>query len=147
MFRPTHLPYLNPLDRSILPVYREHLFFRSAESYRAYTEMMPWLSVPFQQTAVRAELAELYGIRGIPTLLLLDNNGHIITRDARTELADDPLVEVRSESLLLLQNNNIPALLTHEYLKSWIIRTNRISGGIIVTTIFVTFSSSVSSIM
>ncbi|XP_018579170.1 nucleoredoxin-like [Anoplophora glabripennis] len=66
---------------------------RSAESYRAYTETMPWLSVPFQQTAVRAELAELYGIRGIPTLLLLDNNGHIITRDARTELADDPLVQ------------------------------------------------------
>ncbi|KAJ8921255.1 hypothetical protein NQ315_013727 [Exocentrus adspersus] len=66
---------------------------RSAESYRAYTETMPWLTIPFQQTAVRAELAELYGIRGIPTLLLLDNNGHIITRNARTELADDPLAQ------------------------------------------------------
>lgn len=55
---------------------------------------MPWLSIPFQQTAVRGELAQLYGVRGIPTLLLLDNNGHIITMDARTELAEDPSAQV-----------------------------------------------------
>ncbi|KAJ8977011.1 hypothetical protein NQ317_018382 [Molorchus minor] len=65
----------------------------SADSYSAYIDSMPWLTVPFQQTAVRAELAQLYGIRGIPTLLLLDNNGHIITMDARTELAEDPLAQ------------------------------------------------------
>ncbi|KAG5873758.1 hypothetical protein JTB14_008328 [Gonioctena quinquepunctata] len=65
----------------------------SAESHSAYIESMPWLVVPFQQTAVRAELAELFGIRGIPTLLLLDSNGHIITMDARTELAEDPLAQ------------------------------------------------------
>lgn len=55
---------------------------------------MPWLIVPWQQAAVRAELAQLYGIRGIPTLLLLDRNGHIITTDARTELAEDPMAQV-----------------------------------------------------
>ncbi|XP_044764176.1 nucleoredoxin-like [Coccinella septempunctata] len=66
---------------------------RSAESFSTYIEYMPWLAVPFQQSAVRAELAQLYGIRGIPTLLLLDNNGHVITMDARTELAEDPLVQ------------------------------------------------------
>jgi nucleoredoxin len=55
---------------------------------------MPWLIVPWQQAAVRAELAQLYGIRGIPTLLLLDRNGHIITMDARTELAEDPMAQV-----------------------------------------------------
>lgn len=55
---------------------------------------MPWLCIPWQQAGVRAELAELYGIRGIPTLLLLDSNGHVITMDARTEIADDPLAQV-----------------------------------------------------
>lgn len=55
---------------------------------------MPWLAVPYQQTSIRAELAQLYGIRGIPTLLLLDNNGHVITMDARAELADDPMAQV-----------------------------------------------------
>ncbi|CAH1132072.1 unnamed protein product [Ceutorhynchus assimilis] len=66
---------------------------RSAESYSAYVESMPWLSVPFQQASVRAELAQLYGIRGIPTLLLLDSNGHVITMDARSEIAEDPLAQ------------------------------------------------------
>ncbi|KAL3270829.1 hypothetical protein HHI36_021348 [Cryptolaemus montrouzieri] len=66
---------------------------RSAESFTTYMEYMPWLAIPFQQSAVRAELAQLYGIRGIPTLLLLDNNGHVITMDARTELAEDPLAQ------------------------------------------------------
>ncbi|KAK9746332.1 hypothetical protein QE152_g6271 [Popillia japonica] len=54
---------------------------------------MPWLCIPWQQAGVRAELAELYGIRGIPTLLLLDSNGHVITMDARTEIAEDPLAQ------------------------------------------------------
>lgn len=66
---------------------------RSAESFSSSMENMPWLAVPFQQTAIRSELAQLYGIRGIPTLLLLDNNGHVITTDARTELAEDPLAQ------------------------------------------------------
>lgn len=55
---------------------------------------MPWLAIPWQQTAIRAELAELYAIRGIPTLLLLDSNGHVITMDARAELAEDPIAQV-----------------------------------------------------
>ncbi|XP_031348077.1 nucleoredoxin-like [Photinus pyralis] len=54
---------------------------------------MPWLAIPWQQISIRAELAQLYGIRGIPTLLLLDRNGHLITMDARTELAEDPVAQ------------------------------------------------------
>ncbi|ERL85769.1 nucleoredoxin [Dendroctonus ponderosae] len=66
---------------------------RSADSYSLYVESMPWLSIPFQQASVRAELAQLYGIRGIPTLLLLDSNGHVITMDARSEIVEDPLAQ------------------------------------------------------
>lgn len=72
------------------------MIFRSAESYGAYIESMPWLSVPFQQASVRAELAQLYGIRGIPTLLLLDSNGHVITMDGRSEIVEDPLAQVNT---------------------------------------------------
>ena len=67
---------------------------RSSESFQVYVETMPWLCIPWQQAGVRAELAELYGIRGIPTLLLLDSNGHVITMDARTEIAEDPMAQV-----------------------------------------------------
>lgn len=64
---------------------------------------MPWLCLPFQQSAIRAELAQLYGIRGIPTLLLLDSNGHVITMDARTEVAEDPMAQVNDSNTVLLQ--------------------------------------------
>ncbi|KAF5301096.1 hypothetical protein FQA39_LY10915 [Lamprigera yunnana] len=66
---------------------------RSADSYTIHLESMPWLAIPWQQISIRAELAQLYGIRGIPTLLLLDRNGHLITMDARTELAEDPIAQ------------------------------------------------------
>lgn len=56
---------------------------------------MPWLTVPYQHTAVRAELAQLYAVRGIPTLLLVDGNGHVVTHDARTEMQDDPKAQVK----------------------------------------------------
>lgn len=65
---------------------------------------MPWLAVPYQQTAIRAELAQLYGIRGIPTLLLLDSNGHVITMDARTELAEDPMAQVNKCVGIIVNN-------------------------------------------
>lgn len=68
--------------------------YRSAESFASYLENMPWLAIPWQQAAIRAELAQLYAIRGIPTLLLLDSNGHVITTDARAELAEDPSAQV-----------------------------------------------------
>lgn len=79
-----------PIDTLIFCVF----FYRSLESYSNYLENMPWLSIPWQQATVRAELAQLYAIRGIPTLLLLDSNGHIITMDARAEMAEDPLAQV-----------------------------------------------------
>lgn len=66
---------------------------RSDESYTGYISTMPWLAVPFQQAAIRSELAQLYAVRGIPTLLLLDGNGHVITMEGRSELADDPLAK------------------------------------------------------
>lgn len=64
---------------------------------------MPWLAVPWQQAGVRAELAQLYGVRGIPTLLLVDGNGHVITHDARTELIEDPLAQVRLMFCIICQ--------------------------------------------
>ncbi|KAJ3618984.1 hypothetical protein MTP99_005777 [Tenebrio molitor] len=84
---------VNFLDFRWFPRFISFAPLTSAESYAAYVESMPWLIVPWQQAAVRAELAQLYGIRGIPTLLLLDRNGHIITMDARTELAEDPMAQ------------------------------------------------------
>ena len=73
--------------------------FRSEESYTLYLSTMPWLAIPWEQEERRRELASMLGVQGIPTLVLLDADGSVITPDGRGEVNEDPLGEV-SEHLL-----------------------------------------------
>ncbi|XP_042337406.1 nucleoredoxin-like, partial [Plectropomus leopardus] len=63
---------------------------RSEESFKQYFSEMPWLAVPYSDEARRSRLNRLYGIQGIPTLILLDAEGHMITRQGRVEVLNDP---------------------------------------------------------
>ncbi|XP_061734269.1 nucleoredoxin [Nerophis ophidion] len=63
---------------------------RSEESFKQYFSEMPWLAVPYSDEARRSRLNRLYGIQGIPTLILLDTEGHMITRQGRVEVLNDP---------------------------------------------------------
>jgi Thioredoxin-related protein len=65
-----------------------------------YLSTMPWLAVPWEQEERRRELAALLGVQGIPTLVLLDADGSVITTDGRGEVNEDPIGEVS-----LTQNN------------------------------------------
>lgn len=58
-----------------------------------YLSTMPWLAVPWEQEERRRELAALLGVQGIPTLVLLDANGSVITTDGRGEVNEDPIGE------------------------------------------------------
>ncbi|XP_069698968.1 nucleoredoxin-like [Periplaneta americana] len=66
---------------------------RSDESFTLYLRTMPWLAVPWEQEETRRELAALLGVQGIPTLVLLDADGSVITADGRGEVNEDPLGE------------------------------------------------------
>uniref|UniRef100_U3JTF0 Uncharacterized protein n=1 Tax=Ficedula albicollis TaxID=59894 RepID=U3JTF0_FICAL len=50
---------------------------------------MPWLAVPYADEARRSRLNRLYGIQGIPTLIVLDSKGDVITRQGRVEVLND----------------------------------------------------------
>uniref|UniRef100_A0A8C1SQB0 Thioredoxin-like fold domain-containing protein n=1 Tax=Cyprinus carpio TaxID=7962 RepID=A0A8C1SQB0_CYPCA len=64
---------------------------RSEESFTQYFSEMPWLAVPYTDEARRSRLNRLYGIQGTyPTLILLDTEGHMITRQGRVEILNDP---------------------------------------------------------
>ncbi|XP_052376191.1 nucleoredoxin-like isoform X1 [Oncorhynchus keta] len=63
---------------------------RSEESFQQYFSEMPWLAVPYSDEARRSRLNRLFGIQGIPTLILLDAEGHMITRQGRVEVLNDP---------------------------------------------------------
>uniref|UniRef100_A0A3B3SRK0 Thioredoxin-like fold domain-containing protein n=1 Tax=Paramormyrops kingsleyae TaxID=1676925 RepID=A0A3B3SRK0_9TELE len=62
----------------------------SEDSFTQYLSEMPWVAVPYSDKARRSRLNRLYGIQGIPTLILLDTDGRVITRQGRAEVLSDP---------------------------------------------------------
>jgi len=60
---------------------------RSAEDQAEYMEDydMEWPAIPYE-SPLRGELAAKYGIRGIPSLIIVDDQGNLITKDGRSEM-------------------------------------------------------------
>ena len=64
---------------------------RSTEEFAAYYQKMPWLALPVEAIKEKLEyLSSLYKVKGIPHLVILDEDGSIITIDGRTMVAKDP---------------------------------------------------------
>lgn len=64
---------------------------RDAESFEAFFGPMPWLALPFNDRARKAALSTQFGIKGLPTLVLVDGaTGAVLTDDGRGEVARDP---------------------------------------------------------
>ncbi len=61
---------------------------RSEEAMYAYMEEydMDWLAVPFPDGNRREALALRYQVRGIPTLIVVDKDGQLITADGRSHI-------------------------------------------------------------
>lgn len=59
---------------------------------------MPWTALPWK-SSVSQELASVLEVHGIPTLVLLDPDGTVITGDARNEVKEDLDGEVRASNL------------------------------------------------
>ncbi|XP_043574139.1 nucleoredoxin isoform X1 [Chiloscyllium plagiosum] len=92
---------------------------RSEDSFKQYFNEMPWLAVPYTDEARRSRLNWNYGIQGIPTLLILDQEGKIITRQGRPAVLNDidckefpwhpkPVLELKESNALQL--NERPSL-------------------------------------
>lgn len=61
---------------------------RSAEDQQSYMKDfdMEWPAIPFNSPR-RQELGAKYGIRGIPSLVIIDDQGNLITKDGRSEIS------------------------------------------------------------
>lgn len=64
---------------------------RDMNSFQQYFTHMNWLAIPQEvaQGSVGKKLSEMYKVKGIPTLVLLDEVGQVITTDARNKLPRD----------------------------------------------------------
>lgn len=63
---------------------------KNEESFDDYFHDMPWLALPFSLRDLKASLSKKYKVRGIPTLVLIDENGKTITKDGRSAVTGDP---------------------------------------------------------
>ena len=57
--------------------------------YTHYCKTMPWWCLSFQ-SPVASRLTTFYKADGIPSLVVIDRNGQLITRDAVSQVACDP---------------------------------------------------------
>jgi thiol-disulfide isomerase/thioredoxin len=58
-------------------------------AFQRYFQKMPWLALPFH-TLQKTVLGELFQVEGIPTLVLVDSNGKVISRDGLRLLSRHP---------------------------------------------------------
>jgi nucleoredoxin len=84
--------------------YKEHLSAKGLEvvfvssdkdetAFEEYFGEMPWVALPFADRGRKEALSKKYKVNGIPSLVILDSDGQLITKDGRAAIAGDPTGE------------------------------------------------------
>ncbi|OMJ75359.1 hypothetical protein SteCoe_25515 [Stentor coeruleus] len=61
-------------------------FDRDSETMNNYFEEMPWAAVPYSNKALCENLGDVFGVTGIPALIIIKSNGQVISRDGRSDV-------------------------------------------------------------
>eukprot|EP00960_Hanusia_phi_P071015 767446-Hanusia_phi.AAC.2 len=62
---------------------------RDEKQFQTYFQTMPWLALPFSESH-NETLSSHFDVDGIPTLVLIDSDGNIITKEGYDVVAGDP---------------------------------------------------------
>jgi len=71
----------------------EVVFVSSDKDQGAFDEYygeMPWVAVPWSSKDIKSALDKKYKVQGIPTLIVLDGEGNLMTKDGRSAVSGDP---------------------------------------------------------
>ncbi|XP_073280152.1 probable nucleoredoxin 1 [Primulina huaijiensis] len=78
-------PKLVEVYNQLLPDGKFEIVFVSGdednESFSSYFSKMPWLAVPFSESETREKLDDLFSVRGIPHLAILNEEGEVLTTE------------------------------------------------------------------
>merc|ERR1712182_101663 len=55
-----------------------------------YFKEMPWLALDFADRQRKTQLSGMFGVRGIPALVIIDKDGSVITSNGRGAVSSDP---------------------------------------------------------
>merc|ERR1712232_765502 len=59
-------------------------------SFKEYFAEQPWLALDFADRSLKEELSNAFGVDGIPTVVILDQDLNLISTDGRGALSADP---------------------------------------------------------
>jgi nucleoredoxin len=62
---------------------------RDQKSFAEYSADMPWQSLPYEKRAEKDTLSSLFQVNGIPSFVVLNNDGTVITTDGRSKVIKD----------------------------------------------------------
>jgi nucleoredoxin len=56
---------------------------KTIESFQRYFNYMPWLALPYEKRNIKNNLCNIFDVKTIPHLTILNNNGDILSENAR----------------------------------------------------------------
>ena len=59
-------------------------------AWQDYFKDMPWLALPYADRDLKAKVSKQFKVSGIPTLVILNAQGEVITTDGRDKVTNDP---------------------------------------------------------
>jgi len=62
-------------------------------SFKDYFGEQPWVALPFSEREIKATLSKKYKVQGIPSFVILDSSGKLITNEGRAAVSKDPTGE------------------------------------------------------
>jgi nucleoredoxin len=62
---------------------------RGEQAFQAYYDEMPWTALPFADRDRKEELSKKFKVSGIPTLVILDAAGTLVTKEGRSAVSGD----------------------------------------------------------
>jgi nucleoredoxin len=63
---------------------------RDQKAFDEYFAEMPWQALPFEKRAEKGTLSDMFGVSGIPSFVVLNSDGTVITTDGRSKVTSDP---------------------------------------------------------
>jgi len=63
---------------------------RDEASFSSYYAEQPWLALDYSCRKAKEQLSNLFGVRGIPSFVLVDKDGSTITTEGRSAVSKDP---------------------------------------------------------
>lgn len=62
-------------------------------AFKEYFGEMPWHALPYANRELKEKLSKQYKVNGIPSVVVLDADGKVITKDGRSAISSDPTGE------------------------------------------------------